>query len=161
MINGKGEYVAYSGGKSYVVVRDGEKAYQMPIDTATQQFTHHFGGTWFHEYVLGIVDRRYRRRGLDDRTYFLNVLTARANPMIQGWFLGLKSIFLLPIVMSPKYLFKGSYWGMDEVIIFIALVMGFLWLNRARTKAMENDQSNWDMEIYHNGLQSCINKIQG
>lgn len=161
MINNKGHHVAYSGGKPYVIVKQGDKSYQVPIDPATQQFTHEFRGTWFHEYVLGIIDRRYRRRGKDDRTYFLQVLTARSNSGMQGIYLFLKNFFMLPILVSPWYLFDSKYWGFEEVYIFVGLLAGFWWLDWARTRAMENDEENWRMEIYHNGLQSLINKIQG
>jgi hypothetical protein len=160
MINAQGKHVAYSGGKPYVLVKDGKKIIQIPIDPASQQFACEIKTTFYNQYIAGLFDRRYRRRGFDDRTYFLNVLTARSNPMMQGWMLFFKCFFVLPIVMAPKHLFKGSYWGMHEVAIFIGLVLGFLWLDYQRTKSMRDEKKWWDLEIYHNGLQAVINTIQ-
>ena len=149
-----------NGGMDYVIVKQGGKSYQIPIDPVTQQFTHEFRGTWWHDYVLGIIDRRYRRRGKDDRTYFLQVLTARENSGMQGIYLGLKNFFMLPLIMSPWHIFDSKYWGMHEVGIFLGILAGFIWMDYARTRATENDEDNWNFTIKNYGLQSLIDTIQ-
>ena len=157
MINAQGKYVAYSGGKPYVLVKDGKKLIQIPIDPATQQLACEIKNTFYHQYIAGIIDKRYRRRGLDDRTYFLNVLTARSNPMMQGWMLLGKCILILAplnLLRDPHSL--GSQ-KMISILIFAAL---FWFLDRERTKSFKEEKKWWDLEIYHNGLQTVINTIQ-
>ena len=112
MINAQGKHVAYSGGNPYVLVKDGKKLIQIPIDPATQQFACEIKTTFYHQYIAGIIDKRYRRRGLDDRSYFLNVLTARANPTMQGFMLLGKSICLF----TPIYNFidQGKWWDWED-----------------------------------------------
>lgn len=157
MINAQGKHVAYSGGKPYVLVKDGKKLIQIPIDPVTQQFACEIKTTFCHQYIAGIIDKRYRRRGLDDRTYFLNVLTARSNPIMQGWMLLGKCI----LILAPLYLLRDAHsWGSQEMISVVIFLGLFCFLDRGRTKSLKEEKKWWDLEIYHNGLQSVINNIQ-
>lgn len=149
-----------NGGKNFVTIKWGDQAYNLPIDPVTQQFACEIKTSFWNQYIAGFFDRRYRRRGLDDRMYFLNVLQARQSPIMQGWMLFFKNFFVLPIVMSPWHLFKGDYWGMHEVTIFLALCGGWYWLDYKRTQCLEFDIHNWAQTINHHGLQAVINEIQ-
>lgn len=158
MINAQGKHVAYSGGKPYVLVKEGKKLIQIPIDPANQQFACEIKTTFYNQYIGGLIDKRYRRRGLDDRSYFLNVLTARSNPTMQGFMLLGKSICLF----TPIYNFidQGKWWDWEDVVTAIVLWLCWKWLDKERDKILQNDLENWRMKIYHNGLQSLINDIQ-
>ena len=157
MNNAQGKYVAYSGGKPYVIVNDGKKLIQIPIDPVTQQFACEIQTTFYHQYIAGIIDKRYRRRGLDDRTYFLNVLTARSNSMMQGWMLLGKCI----LILAPLNLLRDARsLGSQEIISIMIFAALFWFLDRERTKSLKEEKKWWDFEIYHNGLQTVINTIQ-
>lgn len=149
-----------NGGKNYVTVKWGNESFSIPIDPVTQQFTQPVKTSFYNQYIAGFFDRRYRRRGLDDRIYFLNILAARQSPIMQGWMLFFKCFFVFPIVTSPWQLFDKPYWGFHEVYIFMGLIAGFLFLDYWRTRSMENDADNWNFTIKNFGLQACINEVQ-
>lgn len=93
--------------------------------------------------------------------YFLNVLQARQNPGMQGFWLALQMPFAAGVITAPWMLFDTWYHrGLHELGIFLGYAAVWYYMNYKRSESLRMDVLNWDFTIKNHGLQAAINEIQ-